>query len=834
MVNAYQMAKTYRENGFVPIPLNGKRPLVSHKDGKWLGRVDHMLKSDKIAVWDKDLGKMVDSKWSDHPLGLIIHDQVVIDFDNKESIKEFEVKYPDLFSRAHKQQTRKGLHLFFKRPKEFDDAHVYNTQDIVHKVDLLTRHAKDPESDPESDPTGGNVQVFPSPGKKWLDGIPVASNLPELPDEFTKWVALNHARPPKPLTRTRTKVIIKKTNKSSSSLDDDQKQLIVNILRVLDGKYCDDYSLWTKVGLGVVSTLGSGSDGKEAFREFSKKSDKYDDDGFERQWNQWLRDCNDSIGLGSFIFWIKSDYPDKYLLLVRDSCLFLNMLSATTYDVAKYCTLHLPNTYYDDNRWYYYNDGFWNEELKTHDHVSGKIMSTVFPDIINGINELNKQALLASADIDNVQAKAKGLFDLSLKLRDVTFRDKVIKEIKTMVKNADFANKLDTNKYIIGFQDAVYDFKSHTWIEHHPDNMITMSTGISRGQIDTVTQEQIDYLHEKVLKRIYPNDELRKFMLDVYAKALIGENPKRFFLNTGCGDNGKGFITRFLNSVFGDYYKEYDTPLLTENKKNSGGTNVEVCELKGARIIFGREPHKDTPINTAVLKRLTGDGDEISARQLYATQMTRFIPQFTMFLECNDKPRLSSLEKAVTNRIVAVPHISKFKDFIRPEDELDPHVYTKDPSMNTDEWRKTYAPAMAKVLLEHVSQFKVGEGSHNKYAPPEVCVAESQQWFNESKVFLEFLDEIIEPVSAPDSASVIKFAELYKLFTLSEIYRNLTKSQKRQTNQKECVKQLKTSKYKKAFIEGRKMINGTSYYRPLIGYKFIDKDEGNEPTQLEC
>jgi putative DNA primase/helicase len=94
----------------------------------------------------------------------------------------------------------------------------------------------------------------------------------------------------------------------------DNKRLVVNdntpidkkilkakeALNKLPQEYCDEYFKWINVAIALKSGLGDS--GFKLFDEWSKKSEKYDEDEVEYKWE---RIVPREIGLGSLFFWAK-------------------------------------------------------------------------------------------------------------------------------------------------------------------------------------------------------------------------------------------------------------------------------------------------------------------------------------------------------------------------------------------------------------------------------------------------------------------------------------------------------------------------------------------------
>ena len=68
--------------------------------------------------------------------------------------------------------------------------------------------------------------------------------------------------------------------------------------------------------------------------------------------------------------------------------------------------------------------------------------------------------------------------------------------------------------------------------------------------------------------KIFPNEELRRYMWDHAAAALIGINTHQSFnVYTGGGGNGKSMFVDLMNMVLGSYSDKCNISLITQKEK---------------------------------------------------------------------------------------------------------------------------------------------------------------------------------------------------------------------------------------------------------------------------
>ena len=164
-------------------------------------------------------------------------------------------------------------------------------------------------------------------------------------------------------------------------------------------------------------------------------------------------------------------------------------------------------------------------------------------------------------------------------------------------------------------------------------------------------------------------------------------------------------------------------------------------------MIFFGEPDKTDIIYIGVTKEMTG-GDRLVARGLWETPI-EFVPQFSIFLHCNDMPSLSCSDPAIWRRLKVIDFLMKFTDNPNPdkpnEKLADETLFDKIPG-----WKSYF---MAWLL----SMYKT---SNDNPAPYEVIKASKEYETSENSV----MDYLSTNVEKRDNDSV-SITVLYNRFT---------------------------------------------------------------------
>jgi hypothetical protein len=88
----------------------------------------------------------------------------------------------------------------------------------------------------------------------------------------------------------------------------DDDVFLQGLLRLLPHAFADDYDTWIKVGLALKHAGAP----YELYREFSKRSSKFDDGACERKWESFRHARNSAIGVGTLCMWAKTADPLAY------------------------------------------------------------------------------------------------------------------------------------------------------------------------------------------------------------------------------------------------------------------------------------------------------------------------------------------------------------------------------------------------------------------------------------------------------------------------------------------------------------------------------------------
>ena len=140
-----------------------------------------------------------------------------------------------------------------------------------------------------------------------------------------------------------------------------------------------------------------------------------------------------------------------------------------------------------------------------------------------------------------------------------------------------------------------------------------------------------------------------------------------FILHGKTTRNGKSTMLGTIHHLLGDYATVSPVSIIckADRAKNAESASPTIAALKGKRFVTMAESNQYGRLDEETIKQLTG-GEEITARNLYESVMT-FLPQFTMWLSCNDLPAVQDKSLFASDRVRVIEFNKHFTEEERDE-----------------------------------------------------------------------------------------------------------------------------------------------------------------------
>jgi P4 family phage/plasmid primase-like protien len=485
------------------------------------------------------------------------------------------------------------------------------------------------------------------------------------------------------------KKIIKKSI-TNINYDTNKIRELVSILNI---ERADNYNQWLEVGWTLHNIDPNSQELLDIWIDFSKTSSKFKDGECEKVWD---RSKNEGLTIATLHYWAKSDNYKKYLEFKSkdlDKFIDISVKTQTNYDIANVLFKMYEYEYvYSDKNWYIYKNHRWSSEtdgMSLRKLISDDLCKKYFF-IMSKYNQLGSNSEASDAEREEFKKKGRDVLEIVKKLKTTSFKNNIMTECQELFHDKDFVKKLDTNPYLIGFNNGVYDLNKCEMRDGRPDDYIELNTEIDKIDFDTNNENWADL--EKFVTTVFVDEEMRTYFMLYLASCLQGHNAEeKFRIWIGCGSNGKSKILELFVRSYGNYAIKFPITLLTGKRPPSNACTPEVLQSKGKRFAYFEEPSENEYINAGLLKEYTG-GDKIKARGLHKDPI-EFKPQFKIALLCNDIPKAPAYDTGYWRRVETIEFKSRFCDNPKEPNEfpIDKHLSVK---------MKSWAELFMALLLD--------------------------------------------------------------------------------------------------------------------------------------
>ena len=542
----------------------------------------------------------------------------------------------------------------------------------------------------------------------------------------------------------------KKTNSYKNRVDNDIINDIQSLVQILSTERADDELKWMHVGWCLHNI-----DYRllECWIEFSRQSAKFKEGECEKLWDK----CRDNgFSIGSIYYWAKIDNQEAYsqFLQTKVNTYIIDGLSSdakfTQYDIAKIIEINYKYSFvcaslkYD--AWYKFENHKWVQTEKGHE-LRKLISSNIADEFVKASQWLLSSENISGSDKDRLSVK--NCMDIITSLKTKKYKDDIMCECKELFYDKNFLAKLDSNIYLIGFENGVYDLKNNMFRHGLPNDYVSYTTKINYIEYDK-DDININHVYD-LFRQIQPDNELFEYLLISLASYLDGQiATEKFIIWTGTGSNGKSLTVEFFEQIFGDYCTKLPVSLITKSRGSSSSASPEIAKTLGKRFCVLQEPEAQDKINVGLMKEITG-GDKIEARGLYKDPVI-FKPQFKLLLTCNELPNIPSNDGGTWRRLRVLPFKSEFVD-----NPTKPNQFLKDPYLC--EKLEEYGEAFMSILIHYYKKY-----STDGLKEPDEVMKYTKEYRKCSDLYSEFIDDNIEELKIPDPKLKTTMSQIYQIF----------------------------------------------------------------------
>jgi P4 family phage/plasmid primase-like protien len=485
-------------------------------------------------------------------------------------------------------------------------------------------------------------------------------------------------------------------------------------------------------------------------------------------WNSFSTENPDQLTHRSIMYWAKSDAREKYNAIRKETIDFFveqSIITTTEFDLASV----LYNMYKDrfvctsikNNIWYEYVNNRWFE-TDSGNSLRCLISRDMFYLYIEKANEnVHRMHATSGNPEEHEKEKKRGskLAEICVYLKTTTKKNNIMREARELFYDSEFYEKLDSNPYLLAFNNCVIDFKNKLSRRGQPDDFVSKCTNIDYVPYNESKHGKISQEIHKFMNEIFPNEDLRKYMWEHLASCLIGTLVNQtFHIYKGGGRNGKSKLVELMAKSMGTYcHASVPINLLTDKRSAIGKATPELAELVGIRYGIMQEPSRGAQINEGFMKQITG-GDPVQGRPLYNDPIT-FTPQCQLVVCTNYDFENTSNDDGTWRRLRYIDFQSKmlekpYEDPKFPKSEF-PFQFPLDKDINKK--FETWAPVFMAILVD------IGFKTDGNVKDCDVVMANSNKHREQQDVMSEFVrDRIITKAGGRVTKTVV--LEEFKLW----------------------------------------------------------------------
>jgi putative DNA primase/helicase len=222
------------------------------------------------------------------------------------------------------------------------------------------------------------------------------------------------------------------------------------------------------------------------------------------------------------------------------------------------------------------------------------------------------------------------------------------------------------------------------------------------------------------LTKIYPDEELREFVLTLFASCLEHENKEqRFICMIGNGSNGKSAIETLMTHTFGDYAGRLRTETLTQVRPSLHTWKRDIVSAEDKRYITVSEPDEGQKLHVPTLLSMC-EGAPVFLRSP-SSEEEKVAIKGTVFVTCNTFPALRHVNAAFWNHVLVIPHTSKFLEAGNPLLDPSKHIWERDVDLAEKllVWRTPFLSLLTHYYVRYC---------HRGLEVPESVIACTEEW----------------------------------------------------------------------------------------------------------
>ena len=505
----------------------------------------------------------------------------------------------------------------------------------------------------------------------------------------------------------------KSASTASTAELDEKKAVIIELLNGISDKRFTDYTFWIQAGMICFNEDMP----LEVWDNWSRKASNYDG-SCARMWAGFRKSA---LTISTLWLWLKEDNRD----LFRELCAKRTDFEKLVRDPGNHCPIaqhfyaaySLDYLYCPDTKWWYMNNHrVWincGKDTPPGLTLSMNRLFTAERITFEGVLAKRKEAAVAAGnqtlleELDQLSKKIPAFVSHTIGkastilcsiihfLKDYYAESTLLMLQRNTVKCVPALMNAKLN--LFAFNNAVVDLDTGKSRPIEARDYISFTTGYD---MPLASNPKIRSTMITKLKTIWESDDMFDYVMRIIATCLSGARRlEEFYVLTGEGGNGKGMLTELIERIFGAYFGTMDQTVLTTRDESADRASPSIFNLYGRRYVNTTEPDAGIKLREDKIKKLTG-GDNLVGRQLYGNPIT-FKPQFGLFLQCNNIPKMSGLTRGIVRRLRIIPFPFNFVENPIPNtNERKADFALKTEMCVSEEWRNEFILYMLDIYQQ--------------------------------------------------------------------------------------------------------------------------------------
>ena len=546
------------------------------------------------------------------------------------------------------------------------------------------------------------------------------------------------------------------------------KQQIQVVLSELSWQDFDEYEDWFKLMCMVKNSVHNEFDGYNAFKDFSKQSNKFEEEELKNKWSS-LKDHKKPLTIKSLkrlchggdingkqvskikscdsIFGTLGDNYISYFLTKKGRVDNVDIFMHFTEYYKSHC-IKIQKIFYV----YSTDTALWNDV----NPKSPVELAIRYKDEMKGLyDDIKEQIDYNCVDEKKIIASSES-FD---RYGNQCNNDAKEIIVKTPSKNI----RMNAVKHLMPVEKIVIDLRTGEARPREKDDYFTYSK-LNDLQYSSADKNKPCPYWEKVFARLFSqNEEMIEYFHKLIGCWASGEKYVRCCFLVGKGNNGKSKAIEAIQSVL--FSAKFNKELLIQknSRQDTSLTSRHVLALDGQRLGIAEELTDRCTLNEDSFHEVC-DNEEMTCKKLYNDEHLADISMAKLVIPSNHLPYMKATE-ANKRRLLIIPITCKYvqdKDS-KAIDNINTY-YGADPNKVKKEYYEN-RHELLRYIVQGARKYYKSEGFHEDSNIPEVCKKALETYLAETDEIMEmFYSKYIIKSNESDETAHISLEELAHVY----------------------------------------------------------------------